>query len=536
MGWDEVSIIDLESKVSQEILARGQEYQQTGHILRACRLDGILAGEAAGTGGTYRIRLTIGETGIDGGCTCPYPGFCKHMVALTLAWIEKSVKFIALDQDLNEIIENPESFRDVFAQLIRKDPLNFLDLTATSDPEGLFLNSRGVLNLIRNTFQAPSLTHRQIETHWERIKRIQELVARAVNQRRDGAPALFMEFLKGVAYSFRHYQAVLLKKVFDELLLLWDNLPEGWMGEETITFVDTLYEIYLDDRLWELADSVRPVLVKLYPKFPSWFQGKLKTVEWQSLGQPELTLLYQLLVLIAKNGQAETEYFKKTIEVLNKTPEGQLWLIDRIMGDDPDRSFTLAKQGLRNCNTEYKRIFRERIIEIHLIRGENKQAAALSFIQFLEGPNLEGYLRLKDILAGHRSELLNYLDKMDKAIVERGLPILAARIAFDQGDWEKLKEELEKIEPSEVFLKELAGLVIADAKSVPLEIFQAIITRLLMGGRSNWEITLGLLVNCKKICLKNSWNEEWSKLRVRLNTEYGEDQRFIRKFGAVLAG
>lgn len=537
MDWEEVSITDLEARVSPEILARGQEYQQTGHILRACRCEGIIAGEVAGTGGSYRVRLTLDNGKIDGDCTCPYPGFCKHMVALTIAWIEKRINFYQLDSRLGEKINNPEQLIDFFIKLVRKDPLNFLDLISPATPEESFVNSRGVLNLIRNTFQGPPMTHEQIEVHWERVKRIEELVAKAIAEQEKDAPELLRELLKGVADSFREYSTILLKNTFIDLLLLAHNLPKGWTREEIIPFNETLLGIYLDKGLWELADSVRPVLVDLHSNFPSWLLDKLEKVEWDSLGSSEIIPYYELLALVFKKGIAGAEYFQEIIVVLNRTAEGQLWLIDRIMDDDPDQAYLLAKEGLRNNCVANKRSFRDRLIEIHLRRSENKQAASLSFIQFQEEPNLQEYLRLKAILTGRSGELQNYLDKLDRVIEGQGLEILAARIAYDQENWSKLKVIIGEFDPAEVVLKELARLIMAENnRFIPIEIFEAMITRLLTGVRSNWETVLGLLVCYKKLCLKNSWKTEWSKFRVHLNTEYGEDQRFARKFGAVLAG
>ncbi len=535
MDWDEVSIIDLEAKVSPEILARGQEYRQTGHIIRACRFGRIIAGEVAGTGGSYRVRLTIDGTLIDGDCTCPYPGFCKHMVALTLAWIEKSIQFIDLELGFNYVIQRQEHLPDLLVRLIQKDPLNYLDLISDSHLDELFLNSRGVLNLIRNTFQGQSLTLEQIETLWERVQRIKELVAKAIAHQEKDAPVLLRELVRGVAYSYKDYSSILLRNTFDELILLGDNLPESWPEEELLPYIETLWEIYLDCNLWELAESVRGALKKFYPKSGDWLLKKLEAVERDSLGQFELRALYELLSLISGFSAFEAGYFKKLTEVLDQSVEGKLWLIDRIMEQDPDQAFRLAKEGIRNSTQENKQSFRERLIEIHLKRSENKQAAALSFIQFEERPNLEEYLRLKTMLAGSR-ELKNYLLKLDQTIEEQGLNALAARIAFDQENWLKLEEKIGKIEPGESVLKELAELIITENKLIPFELFESLATRMLEGGRNDWETVLSLLVNYKKLCVKNFWNEEWSRFRVRLSSEFGEDSRFVRKFGAILAG
>lgn len=536
MEWEKVTITDLEAVVSPEIMNRGIEYHQAGHVLRACCWDCFIAGEVAGTGGIYRVQLTIDNDRIDGSCSCPYPGFCKHMVALTLARIEKSVEFQKLEPVLQEVMANPEQLRDLLIRLIRKDPFNFLDLINTAAPEDEFVNSRGILNLIRNTFRGPLLTTEQIEAQWERIKRIEELITKAIANREKEAPELLGALLKGVSDSYRDCPGMQLEKVFRDLLPLAKDLQKGWAGEEIITFLGTLWEIYFDFSLWELADSVRPVLADFYGIIPEWFLDKLGAVEWRNLERPQIILLYEFFALAAQKGLATAGYFKKVAEVLNETTEGQLWLIDRTLEEDPDRAYLMAKEGLRKSNGENKRAFRERLIGIHLRRGEKKQAASLSFIQFQEEPNLQEYQRLKGILAGSRSEFSTYLKKMDQIIEAGGLEELAAEIAFDREDWVKLEEKLGKIRPEDPFLKELAKQVTAENRVVPKEIFQAVISRLLAGGRANWEAALSLMVVYKKLCLNNSRNEEWNSFRAALNGEYGEDRKFTRKFGAVLAG
>lgn len=535
MDWEEVSIIDLEAWVSPEILDRGRQYQRTGHILRVCRFRQIIAGEVAGTGGSYRVKLALDETGVNAVCTCPYPGFCKHMVALVLAWIEKSADFINIEPGFNDLLTVPERFPDLLVRLIQMDPLNFLDALSTNIPENAFLNSRAVLNLIRNTFRGQLLTHDQIEVHWERIQRIKKSVAKAVGDRAKDAPQLLRELLRGVAYSYQDYPSILLKNTYSELIMLADDLPEGWPWEEVLPFLETLWDIYLGPSLWELAEETRPALVKILLKFPERSMKRLEVIDWSSIEQPALINLYELLNRISVDSPVGAEYFKKVLEVLKQTTEGKLWLIDRLVEEDPDRAFGLAKEGIRNSTKEDKQSFRERLIEVHLRRSENKQAAALCFIQFQENPNIEEYLRLKTILAG-RKELQVYLKKLDLLTEESNYLHLGARIAYDQEDWLKLLDKLVKLEPADTTVKELAELTIADRKMIPFKVYEALIVRLLMGPRNNWEIVLRLLVNCKKTCLECDEIAEWEEFRLRLNAEYGGDQRFTRKFGSILAG
>lgn len=537
MEWDEVTIIDLEAAVSSEIMLRGVEYHQNRHVLRACRFDCLIAGEVAGAGGAYRVRLTLDNGRIDGCCSCPYPGFCKHMVALGLAWIEKSVEFYNINDKLDIAINEPEQLADLLVRLIRKDPLNFLDLIDKAATGEEFVNSRGILNLIRNTFRAPQLTAVKIEAQWERIKRIEDLVSKAIVKGEREAPELLGALLKGVSDSEREYPSPQLEEVFRELLSLAQNFLKGcWTRDEVDAFIATLWDIYFDCSLWELAESVRPVLNYFYEISPEWFHERMAAVEWRYLGRPKLILFYELLTLTAKNSPPTAEYLKQVTEILKDTPEGQLWLIDRVLEDDTDRAFLMAKEGLRKSNSENKQAFRERLIAIHLRRGENKQAASLSYLQFQEGPNLEEYLRLKKILAGSPNEFLSYLKKMDRLVETEGLEELAAAIAFDRGDWVKLGDKIEEIKPEDPFLKELAKLLKNKTEIAPKEIVQRVISRLLAGGRSNWETALSLLVIYKKLCLNSSRHEEWKCFQANISAEYCRDRRFTRKFGAVLAG
>ncbi|NLW48120.1 MAG: hypothetical protein GXY86_12405 [Firmicutes bacterium] len=535
MGWKKVTITDLEAGRSPEIMLRGLEYHQNGHVLRACRFDSLIAGEVAGTGGNYRTQLILEDHKIDGSCSCPYPGFCKHMVALGLAWIEKSVEFFNLESIFHEVADNPEQLKDLMIRLIRKDPLNFLELNNAAIPKEEFLNSRGILNLIRNTFQGPLLTTSQIESQWDRIERVGEMVSKAVVKGEKGALRLWGALLKGISDSYRAYPATPLKKVFLDQLQLLKDLPQEWTDEEAAISMEALWENYFDC-LWELAELIRPVLVDFYEINPKWFLGKLRTDDWWNLERPKIMLLYEFLALTAKKDPVMAEYFEKVVEILGESSEGRLWLLDRALEEDADQAYLMAKEGLRTSNKEDKQSFRERLIEVHRQRGERKQAASLSFIQFQEKPNLEEYLRLKEILTDNRKEFHTYLKKMDQVIEDNGLGELALEIAFDRGDWIKLEEKLAKIQPELSFLKELAKLVMTTNQVIPKEIFQVVISRLLAGGRGDWETALGLLVFYKKTCLNNCRSEEWECFRAVLNTEYGENLKFNRKFGTVLAG
>jgi uncharacterized Zn finger protein len=69
--------------------ARGLEYHRQDRIFQA-RVEGgrrLTAQCEGSSGGPYQVAATVEEGQIaEADCTCPMGGFCKHIVALLLAW------------------------------------------------------------------------------------------------------------------------------------------------------------------------------------------------------------------------------------------------------------------------------------------------------------------------------------------------------------------------------------------------------------------------------------------------------------------
>ena len=70
---------------------RGSAYHASGRVRRVTVEGPVITGVVDGTRG-YRVRLEVTPDGMDGRCSCPYSaevGFCKHCVALALAWLDQ---------------------------------------------------------------------------------------------------------------------------------------------------------------------------------------------------------------------------------------------------------------------------------------------------------------------------------------------------------------------------------------------------------------------------------------------------------------
>ena len=82
-----------------ESFHRGEEYYRDGAISNTVIQGTLLSGECAGTYAPYyRVQVELDEAGIaEASCTCPYEfgGYCKHVVALLLAYLHHPNSFMA---------------------------------------------------------------------------------------------------------------------------------------------------------------------------------------------------------------------------------------------------------------------------------------------------------------------------------------------------------------------------------------------------------------------------------------------------------
>jgi uncharacterized Zn finger protein len=83
---------------------RGEEYYEDGAVGPVSEKTGVISAKVHGSR-TYEVRLKVvpaekGKVRLDHTCTCPVGGdgdFCKHCVALGLAWLEKSADIAEAD-------------------------------------------------------------------------------------------------------------------------------------------------------------------------------------------------------------------------------------------------------------------------------------------------------------------------------------------------------------------------------------------------------------------------------------------------------
>jgi uncharacterized Zn finger protein len=127
---------DIASLTDSGSFSRGKTYRRQGAIFDAMRQGFELTAWCEGSsGGPYHVRAELANLAdpdlddrldskiVDWACTCPRGGFCKHVVALLLTWIEDPDAFDALPP-LTELLagKSREDLIDLLDQLVTATP------------------------------------------------------------------------------------------------------------------------------------------------------------------------------------------------------------------------------------------------------------------------------------------------------------------------------------------------------------------------------------------------------------------------------
>ena len=90
---DNLTHLDLHRLAGERYFARGEAYFNEGRVSGLTEYQGKVSAEVVGTE-DYRVKLWADKADIGYSCSCPLGDgeeFCKHCVAVGLAWIEESI-------------------------------------------------------------------------------------------------------------------------------------------------------------------------------------------------------------------------------------------------------------------------------------------------------------------------------------------------------------------------------------------------------------------------------------------------------------
>jgi hypothetical protein len=535
MNPSDFSEVDLEAIATPEILERGARYLAEGHLLRVFRLGDLLCGVVAGTLADYKVRLWITGPELTGECDCPYPGFCKHLTAVALAWLRSPEQFLDLGTRLEEIGRDPERLRTVFLQMVDRDPAGFAELCGPTG-SGVFLESRGLLNLVRTGFSQSGLNFSQPREFRKRLHRIGTMVSERLSAGDSGALPALAELLSRLAEAWRESPVAILSAAIREQLQSAAGLPAQFSRTDLGPLLDLMIDLAIDPGLWELHPEFRSALIPFFQSDPEGFGAILKQ---KSPGERLVGWMarYELLAACGAH-PASAQLLWETGEWLARTDPGRLWLIDRLGETEPERAFRLAREGLAAAaDPETQNAYRDGLIRLHWRSGELRQAASLSFVQFRQNPVFEEYLRLRSILADRPVEFQNYRRRIREIIAVAGLEALTLRIAVAERDPGPILAGLGRWTEERALWLDLSEWLGQTVPEPLVAVYEPLIRKLLgLEMPAARKAAMRLLIRYKKYCLSQGEAGEWERLRQALLTEFDGDPRTLRRFGSILNG
>lgn len=127
MASPKLTEASIRAGTSEKVFARGQELFRRGAVSRTAICGNTLSGECEGNDSPfYKVRAELDEGGVrSASCTCPYDfgGYCKHVIALLLAYADKPDRF-AVRQDPAELLSglSREQLLALLTKLLRELP------------------------------------------------------------------------------------------------------------------------------------------------------------------------------------------------------------------------------------------------------------------------------------------------------------------------------------------------------------------------------------------------------------------------------
>ncbi|MEA2054872.1 MAG: SWIM zinc finger family protein [Candidatus Thermoplasmatota archaeon] len=72
----------------ERIFCRGEDYYKRGFVRELIEVDGIIHAKVIGTY-IYDVEIKEKDGIMEADCSCPFEGFCKHIAAVLLAWVNR---------------------------------------------------------------------------------------------------------------------------------------------------------------------------------------------------------------------------------------------------------------------------------------------------------------------------------------------------------------------------------------------------------------------------------------------------------------
>lgn len=519
----ELSLEDLEAVATPEILARGVEYWENGHVCAMVASGERLSGSVTGTMGDYRVGVILRDGRLEGVCDCPYlKRFCKHAAAVAWGWLNEPERYLSSAQVAAKAASmSPGVLAGALVRLAERDPLGVAEaLELKFDP--FMGNSLALQRLTENLGRG-----NMDSVGW--LKAWRHLLELLMVEPFNGNEAVWDRLL-GYAVEFLGVQ----REPDPEFWEYFGQALNGWGGHikandgELPTCWGKLMEVYRDG-----DDDRRSRLDKL---IVSAFSEDGCRLLLRALGFPVISeegdwsvgLMTGLALRLSEDMRPLADW---AMEDLSRV----LLLMDALMAWEAwDWLQRIARESLRRFPPENGMLFRERLAINHCRAGEFRQALALFLSNFRERPGWAEYLRLEEVATAARDKE-RVVKEVNRFLETSRRWEVLARVLLHQGKLERLAQIGSELEPAGPAALEAASVLRGSFPEEAKDLWVRRIGGLLSeGSRRAVREAVPLIAEVKRLCREQGWEETWEMLRTTFEGMI-LDPIALRMTGSLLA-
>lgn len=414
---------------------RGRDYFLSGRV-RALTVDGVAVSAVVDGGRAYRVRLDVTSAGLDGRCNCPYGAegfFCKHCVAVALAWLDRRAEPIAASSNAKGKAGDNRRLRKfllrqdvswLVTELMRAaetDPLlrARLDVAAGVDAGDAF-DDRNLRKRLERAIEVHDFVgYREAYAYFGDVEEVLAGVADLIGEGfADAARALAeyaLELLESVGGLIDDSDGALREAISRAEGIHFDACSAG--APNPVRLAEVLVERALGSE-YEIFLSVLPDYASVLGSAGMARYRELVEAAWQALPpkRPHDYSSHRFTVTFLMERLAECEGGADAlIGVLSRDVAcayDVLRIAERLCQDGRDaEALDWLERGLSEFPPDPR--LRSLAAACHVRAGDRGKAQELLWDNFAEGPSLDGYVALHDVagkdFAGWRDRALRVL-------------------------------------------------------------------------------------------------------------------------------
>ncbi|MFX0093402.1 MAG: SWIM zinc finger domain-containing protein, partial [Candidatus Hodarchaeota archaeon] len=384
-----LTIEDIRDFFGPTIFQRGQSYYRNGMISQFKIVGRKITALSQGSYiSHYRIRIKLTEQGFKGRCTCPYEGYCKHMAAVLLTYINQHQRDQTASEGHGEEGKWIQQFQGLDRNKISTEKINqvFSYLEAYSNQFPAF----GLLTALSLDIGKQSIKH-LVTVYEGRIQEIFDTIKFDIDLSATGADQRYQES----------------RDTEDDY---YEDEDEYYDDDDYYENGD-YYEDYFEDSITDFFEQEPAILqeletivleVCLLPsnlqytlgkKLASYFFAAYNEREWRDLFLNKLPLFNQIMAILSKsaNIQLQEEAERSTFIQFLSSELNRQFLADEVKSVLLKTlvDFATSAQDIQVVHSEFQKLQQRHVSDKKII--QNSIAELLR-----KTGDKKGYIRLKE--------------------------------------------------------------------------------------------------------------------------------------------